>query len=132
MKFKYTFSAVHEREKDIMKKILLAVIFVFLSNNVHAFDYCSRLEKAVKICCSEIQTIDSNFDAYISHCDVKEAVYDKVDNVFLPIEEKGENRVQLEAVGNTVLRFKFSKCLRGHNFNVKFDEKKANKHKQTE
>ena len=101
-----------------MKKLWLIFAFIFLSSNVHAFDFCSELKRAIETCRSEVQAVDSNFDVYLSHCDVKESVYDTVENVFIPIGEKGQNKVQVETLGNTMLRFKFSKCLRAHQFDA--------------
>jgi hypothetical protein len=87
---------------------------------VHAFDFCNELKKAIETCVSEVQAVDPNFDAYLSHCDVKDWVYDTVDNVCVPIGEKREKKVQVETLGNTKLRFKFSKCLRAHQFAINF------------
>ena len=103
-----------------MRLVWLILLFICLSSNVLAFDFCSELKKVIGTCCSEVQAVDSNFDAYLSHCDVKESVYDTVENVFVPIGEKGQNKVQVETLGNTNLRFKFSKCLRLHQFDIKF------------
>jgi hypothetical protein len=104
-----------------MRKLWLILSFIFLSSNVHAFDFCSESKKAIETCCSEVQAVDPNFDVYLSHCDVKESVYDTVDNVFRPIGEKTEKRVQVKTLGNTILRFKFSKCLRAHQFEINFE-----------
>ena len=101
-----------------MKKLLLISLFVFLSNNVHAFDYCGELEKAVVICCSKMQALDPKFDAYVSHCDVKDAVYDTVDKVFVVVSEKGEERVKVQTFTNKELNFKFDKCLKEHHFSI--------------
>jgi hypothetical protein len=103
-----------------MRKLWLILPFIFLSSHVHAFDFCSELKKAIETCCSEVQAVDPNFDVYLSHCDVKDSVYDTVDNVFRPIGEKGEKRVQVDTLGNTKLRFKFSKCLRAHRFDLNY------------
>jgi hypothetical protein len=110
-----------EREEDRMRKLWLILSFIFLSSNVHAFDFCSELKKAIETCCSEVQAVDPNFDVYLSHCDVKDSVYDTVDNVFRPIGEKRQKTVQVKTLGNTILRFKFSKCLRAHQFEINFE-----------
>jgi hypothetical protein len=104
-----------------MRKLWLILSVIFLSSNVHAFDFCSELKKAIETCCSEVQAVDPNFDAYLSHCDVKDSVYDTVDNVFRPIGEKGQKTVQVKTLGNTILRFNFSKCLRAHQFEINFE-----------
>jgi hypothetical protein len=106
-----------------MRKLWLVVSLILLSSIAHAFDFCTELEKAIEACRLEVQAANPNFDAYLSHCDVRETVYDTVDHVFVPIREEGEEgRVQVEALGNTILRFKFSKCLQTHAFNIKFKE----------
>lgn len=105
-----------------MRKLWLILPFIFLSSHVHAFDFCSELKKAIETCCSEVQAVDPNFDVYLSHCDVKDFVYDTVDNIFIPIPigEKRQKAAQVETMGNTKLRFKFSKCLRAHRFDINF------------
>ena len=103
-----------------MRKLWLILAFIFLSSNAHAFDFCNELKKAIETCCTEVQAVDPNFDAYLSRCDVKESVYDTVENVFRPIGEKGQKKVQVETLGDTKLRFKFSKCLRAHQFDISF------------
>jgi hypothetical protein len=112
--------AAREREEDKMRTLSLILLFIFLSSNAHAFDFCRELKKAIEICCLEVQAVDPNFDVYLSHCDVKESVYDTIDNVFRPIGEEKDEPVQVETFGNTRLRFKFSKCLRAHYFDVGF------------
>ena len=104
-----------------MEKLWLILAFIFLSSNAHAFDFCTELKKAIETCRIEVQAIDPNFDTYLSRCDVKESVYDTVENVFIPIGEKGQEKVQVKTLGNTKLRFKFSKCLREHQFDISFE-----------
>ncbi len=98
-----------------MKKSLLILLFIFFSNNVYAFDFCNELKKSLEICRVEVQHIDPGFDAYLEHCDGKNSVYDKVEDVYLP-EKKDD--IDIRYLSSPSLTFKFTKCLHENHFDV--------------
>jgi len=82
-----------------MKKTLLVLLFLFLSNNAQATDFskCKEVKKAVKDCVTKTNQVNkrsySKFDAFVNKCNDK------------------DEKFSINTYGSPKDEFEFDKCM---------------------